>query len=58
MSEPLRHPEKAHRPDSAPQPKRPDWIKVKVGVPCHCDGCLAQTCIQTVAAVRWGVLPS
>ena len=29
MSEQLRHPEKAHRPDSAPQPKRPDWIKVK-----------------------------
>ena len=29
MSDPLRHPEKAHRPDSAPQPKKPDWIRVK-----------------------------
>ena len=24
----LRHPEKAHRPDQ-PQPKKPDWIRVK-----------------------------
>ncbi|MDE1901737.1 MAG: lipoyl synthase [Alphaproteobacteria bacterium] len=24
-----RHPEKAHRPDSAPPPPRPDWIRVK-----------------------------
>ncbi|PYE86165.1 lipoyl synthase [Pseudoroseicyclus aestuarii] len=24
-----RHPEKAARPDSAPQPKKPDWIRVK-----------------------------
>ena len=29
MTEQLRHPEKAHRPDSAPQPKKPDWIRVK-----------------------------
>ncbi|MGB1149526.1 MAG: lipoyl synthase [Alphaproteobacteria bacterium] len=29
MSDSLRHPEKAHRPDSAPQPKKPDWIRVK-----------------------------
>ena len=29
MSDPRRHPEKAHRPDSAPQPKKPDWIRVK-----------------------------
>ena len=29
MSDPLRHPEKAHRADSAPQPKKPDWIRVK-----------------------------
>ena len=29
MSDPLRHPEKAHRPDSAPQPNKPDWIRVK-----------------------------
>ena len=29
MSDPLRHPEKAHRPDSPPQPKKPDWIRVK-----------------------------
>jgi lipoic acid synthetase len=27
----LRHPEKAHRPDSA-QPKKPDWIRVKAPV--------------------------
>ena len=26
-----RHPEKAHRPDSA-QPKKPDWIRVKAPV--------------------------
>lgn len=25
----IRHPEKAHRPDSAPAPKKPDWIRVK-----------------------------
>lgn len=29
MTDQLRHPEKAHRPDSAPQPKKPDWIRVK-----------------------------
>lgn len=29
MTEQLRHPEKAHRPDSAPQPRKPDWIRVK-----------------------------
>jgi lipoic acid synthetase len=27
-----RHPEKAHRPDSAEQPKKPDWIRVKAPV--------------------------
>lgn len=26
---PPRHPEKAHRPDQAAQPKKPDWIRVK-----------------------------
>ncbi len=26
---PPRHPEKAHRPDQAVQPKKPDWIRVK-----------------------------
>ena len=28
-----RHPEKAHKPDSAEQPKKPDWIRVKAGSP-------------------------
>ncbi|MGN6571184.1 MAG: lipoyl synthase [Pseudolabrys sp.] len=27
-----RHPEKAHKPDSAEQPKKPDWIRVKAPV--------------------------
>jgi lipoic acid synthetase len=27
-----RHPEKAHRPDSAPSPRKPDWIRVKAPV--------------------------
>jgi lipoic acid synthetase len=27
-----RHPEKAHRPDAAEQPKKPDWIRVKAPV--------------------------
>jgi lipoic acid synthetase len=27
-----RHPEKAHRPDSAEQPRKPDWIRVKAPV--------------------------
>ncbi len=39
-----RHPEKAHRPDSAPQPRRPAWLRVKAPS--------SQTFFETRAVVR------